>query len=53
MIIQLLTQEGGILPPLKAGGSADIDFNTNLKADIKITELRINKGSGYHAWSPL
>ncbi len=47
-----LVQWKGTLLPLKDGGKAEIDFNTDLKADIKITQLRINKGSSYQGWAP-
>lgn len=47
-----LAQWKGMLPQLKDGGKAEIDFNTDLKADIKITQLRINKGSAYQGWAP-
>lgn len=47
-----IVQWKGLLPPLKDGGEPLIMFNTNLKADISIEELRINKGTAYHSYTP-
>lgn len=42
----------GILPPLRESGVSKVDFNTNLKADILIEELRFNAGNLYQDWYP-
>lgn len=42
----------GTFRPLKDGGRPEIDFNTNLKADILIEELRINEGTEYQFYTP-
>lgn len=47
-----LVQWKGTLRPLKEGGRPKIDFFTNLKADIKIEELRINEGTEYQIYTP-
>lgn len=47
-----LVQWKGTLRPLKEGGIPKIDFFTNLKADIKIEELRINEGTEYKIYTP-
>ncbi|WP_261985013.1 BppU family phage baseplate upper protein [Enterococcus faecium] len=47
-----LIQWKGTLRPLKEGGRPKIDFFTNLKADIKIEELRINEGTEYQIYTP-
>lgn len=47
-----VVQWKGTLPPLKDGGQPEIDFNTNLKADILIEELRINEGTEYQIYTP-
>ena len=47
-----LIQWKGTLRPLKEGGRPEIDFFTNLKADIKIEELRINEGTEYQIYTP-
>lgn len=47
-----IVQWKGTLPPLKEGGRPEIDFFTNLKADIIIEELRINEGTEYQFYTP-
>lgn len=47
-----IVQWKGTLPPLKEGGRPEIDFFTNLKADIIIEELRINEGTEYQIYRP-
>ena len=47
-----VVQWKGTLPPLKEGGRPEIDFFTNLKADIIIEELRINEGTEYQIYTP-
>lgn len=47
-----LIQWKGTLRPLKEGGRPELDFFTNLKADILIEELRINEGTEYQIYTP-
>lgn len=47
-----LIQWKGTLRPLKEGGRPELDFFTNLKADILIEELRINEGTEYKIYTP-
>ena len=42
----------GNLPPLKENGEPKADFNTNLKAEILIEELRFNEGTEYQIYRP-
>lgn len=47
-----IVQWKGLLPPLKDGGEPLIMFNTNLKADISIEKLQINRGTEYPIYTP-
>ncbi|WP_303220609.1 hypothetical protein, partial [Enterococcus asini] len=47
-----IVQWKGMLAPLKDGGKPLITFNTNLKADISIEKLQINRGTEYLIYTP-
>ncbi|MEQ7216736.1 phage tail protein [Enterococcus asini] len=47
-----ICQWKGTLPALKTGGRPEIDFNTDLGADILIEELQIKKGLEYQLYTP-
>ncbi|MCM6879495.1 BppU family phage baseplate upper protein [Enterococcus faecium] len=47
-----IVQWKGTLAPLKHGGKPLIMFNTNLKADISIEKLQINRGTEYQIYTP-